>query len=412
MTNPVTNAVAMQLVYKAYADATITPGTEPVATVDPAVSGGRYLRRVGSTLSPVKATFRANEIQSHQQITDFRHGAKKVAGEISTELSPLSYQDFFASVVRGTWASGTSKTQADITSLAADSGTSKLTVGGSTWAAQGFKVGDVIRCSSFSSDNNGINFTITALSGVDATVNPAPTTAGADTSVTVTVVGRKVFAPESSPVKTKYAFEQYYSDLDLSHLYTECRITEAKVNVPASGVITASFGVMGRNMETYATGSSPFFTAPSAATSSTLLASFGGAIIVGGTALAVVTSAELNISNGASTIDAAFEELPVEIFTGSLEVTGSLTVLFEDNTLLTNFLDETEAEVIITLTTADSTTADFISFFMPRVKFTSANFANSGQQGVPVTLGFTALKKATTTGYDATTIVIQDSLSA
>lgn len=412
MSTPLPNSVAMRLSYKKYTDPLIYPGEQPSPIDDPGQAGAQQLRRVASTLSPVVATFKSNEIRVDQQMVDFRHGARKITGDIAGELSPKTYQDMFSSVVRGNWANGVSKSQTDFTSIAADEASSTLTVGSSTWAAQDFKVGDIVRLAGITGENLGVNFTITELDGDEATVYPAPADLSPDTAFTVAVVGRKVMPPVVSPVKTKFAYEHYYADANISHLFTECRNSTIKVGVPASGEATIAVSVLGRNIIPYETGASPFFTSPTAPTDTAILASFGGALLVDGVPIAVLTAADLTIDIKASTVDAAFNTLTPEIFTGVLDVNGTITALFENNGLLNSYLDEAEVAMVMTLTTKDDADADFISFFMPRVKFASANFANSGEEGIPVTMGFQAMKKATTTGFDAATIVIQDSLSA
>jgi hypothetical protein len=67
-------------------------------------AAGQKLRRVSSTLALTKDTFTSNEVRPDQQISDMRHGAKRVAGQISGELSKTTYDDFIAAALRGTWA--------------------------------------------------------------------------------------------------------------------------------------------------------------------------------------------------------------------------------------------------------------------------------------------------------------------
>jgi hypothetical protein len=56
----------------------------------------------------------------------------------------------------------------------------------------------------------------------------------------------------------------------------------------------------------------------------------------------------------------------------------------------------------------NSANSAFIALHLPRIKLGSAT-VDDGEKGLIQTCSFTALKKATTTGYDATTIVVQDS---
>lgn len=401
------NSVAMQMAFKKYATSVITPGSEPVPATDPAVAGAQSLRRVGSTISPVKATFKSNEIRADKQIIDMRHGARSVTGNITAELSPLTFEKFYEAVIRSTWVAGQTATQATLTSIAADNPTSSLTIGASTWAAAGFRIGDTVRITGITGPNLGLNFTILSVAGAVATVYPAPTTATSQVTFTITVPGYKVQAP-AAPVNTKWAFEHWYSDDSLSHLFTECRFASIKTSIPASGMATIDAKILGRNV---VIGTSQFFTSPTAATTTALCTSFGGVLLIGGVTSGVITSAEITMDNQASIVDAAFNTVAPEIFTGALAVTGTFTALLQDNVLLTSFMNETAVTIIFQLTTSSATNTDFVTITLPKVKLTSANFANSGMQGVPVTFGFQALEIPATTGYDATTVVIHDSLS-
>lgn len=78
-------------------------------------------------------------------------------------------------------------TQADVTSMAANNGANTLTMGSSTWAFQGYKVGDQVTFTGMSAGgNNGVTYTITAINGAVATVTPAPATQGPDATFSAT----------------------------------------------------------------------------------------------------------------------------------------------------------------------------------------------------------------------------------
>jgi hypothetical protein len=405
------SAATQRVVYKAHSITAMTAGTEAVLASDPAATGGQELRRVTSSLNLSRSSFASQEVAAHRQVNDMRLGGKSVSGNITGELSPKTYQDFMAAVTRGAWASAVSKSNTDFTSMTIATGVA--TVGGSTWAAEGFRVGDWIRFTNMSvTANNSKNFLITALSGTAATLSPSPTDNSIDTSFTVATVGRKVFTPATSLTSTLFAIEHYWSDVDLAHVFSECAVGSMGITMPSEGIVGVDFGFMGRGMTQYSTGNSPFFASPTAALTTPVLATIGGRITVGGTVQGIVTDARLNVDIGLSPARVAFQNPMAALFTGRQNVSGELTMFFEDDTHLTSFVNETEVEVSLTMTDDSSDDADFISFFMPRVKFMGANFGSSIEGGVPVTLPFTALKKATTTGYDATTLSIQDSQSA
>ena len=405
------SAPSMQLAYKAHTTGVITAGSEPTASSNPGASGAQSLRRTRSTLALERSSFQSQEFRADRQISDYRLGGRRVTGSISGELSPSTYGDFFQAASRGTWAVGISKSQTEFTSMPATASSSKFTVGGSTWAAEGFRVGDVIRFTGLSTTGyNNKNYLITALSGVDATVKPAPSAdMSTDTSFTVaTAGGKKLVLPTSGHLQRLFAFEHYYSVGDLSHYFSECRIGGFRINMPAEGIVTAEFPVIGRNMVESSGGSAPFFSSPTAPTTSSLLTTIGGRLTLGGTEMGVITAASLNYDIGLATQAVAFNALVPEIFENTQSVSGQITALLDSNTWITSYLNETEVEIALMMTTSSADNANFISIFLPRVKFTGARVGDGALDGVPVTLPFQALIKASATGYDNTSMTIWD----
>jgi hypothetical protein len=413
----IANTVAKRLTYKAYSTASITPGTEADYSSDPGATGGQVLRYTGTNMNLQKGIFKSAERRQDRQRVDLRHGGRKAPIQIDGELSCLTYQDLIAAVLRGSWAAGSSKTESDFTSLAASASSSNLTLGSSDWITLGYKIGDVVRASGsgVATANKNVNFQLLAFtnSNTKATVYPAPTDMSAVTSsVTLAVTGRKIFPPATSPTTRKFLFESYHADIDLALLHTEARLGGFKFSIPNEGMVTAQFSGLARNQKDLATGVSPFFSSPTAETTTAVLNSVGGQLLLAGSVQAILTSAELSIEIGATGQNVVFNPLMPEIFTGDLDVTGSLTALFADDTFVDGFDAETEFELALMLTTNSLGTGDFISAFMPRVKLTGADIRDAGEQGIPITVPFQALKKTTTSGYDAATIVLQDSLSA
>src|SRR5574340_1406595 len=80
---------------------------ESVYGTVPAATGpvGQSLRRVTSDLNLTKETYQSNEIRTDYQVSDFRHGVRSVAGTINGELSPGTYEDFFAAALMQEWRS-------------------------------------------------------------------------------------------------------------------------------------------------------------------------------------------------------------------------------------------------------------------------------------------------------------------
>jgi hypothetical protein len=413
--------VARSIVYKAYATGVISANTQPVSTVDPAVGSAKILRRVSSTLKLAKDTYQSAEIRSDRQIQDFRHGVKRVTGSISGELSPATYWDFFEAVCRGTKSSAVSLSQADVTDIVSDSSTSTFTVSSGNPVTLGIRTGDILRFASLSTAaNNATNFLVTGFSTANNRtihVYPAPTTnAVADNAFTVTTngtSGKAVYVPSSSFVSRKFGFEINSSEIDVSQLYTECRIGSVAVSLPATGMGTIEVGVMGRDMEIYEDGAAPFYTSPTAATTTGCIAAVNGLLRVGGSTVGVVTGLSINMDLSPSSDAVVGQNFVPEIFLGRANVTGQMTAFLQDATFLENFKDEDEISVLAYMTTSSAVNSPALSIYLPRLKLGDADVGTTGEGGQQITMPFQALKAdGLTAGDDATTIRFVDTEAA
>ena len=414
---PLAEGVSASIRYKAYATGVITSNAQPVSATDPAASGGQILRRVSSSLKLTKDSYQSNEVNTNRQIQDFRHGIKRVTGSISGEFSPRTYFDFLEAACRGTKSAPVSLSQTQLTSVAADNPTSKFTFAGGDPVALGMRVGDILRFTLMSdSDNNAKNFLITGFGGAsnrEVTVYPAPDTQTADATFTVTTngtTGQAVFVPSSAFVSRKFGVEIHSADIDVSRFYTECRVAGFTLQLPATGLSTIEVPMMGRDMETLSAGSAPFFTAPAAATTTGIFAAVNGLLRVGGVTVGVVTGLNVQMDLSPSSDAVVGQNFVPEIFLGRANVTGQVTALFEDLTMLNYFRNETEISILAYLTTTNALGAPACSIYLPRVKLSDADVANEGEQGQVITMPFQALRgDGSVLGDEATTIRFVDS---
>jgi hypothetical protein len=401
-----------RVVYKAYAVGTMDSNSQPVSTVDPGNTGGQVLRRTSVSMNLEKDVYQAAEIVLHRQITDFRHGVKRVNGSINGELSCGTYWDFLEAVCRGTETASVALSNTELTTVTSDSTTSKFTFGADPVAA-GLRVGHVLRFTNLATTaNNATNFIVTGFSGVnnvDVTVYPAPTTGASDATFNVVQTGKTVSVPDTGHVSRKFAVETYYIDADIYRLFTECRVGGFNMTLPATGLATVEMPFMGRGMETGSAGSAPFFASPTAPTTTGINAAVNGLIRVQGDNLGVVTGATINFALAPVADPVVGQNFVPEIFLGRANVNGQITAMLEDFTLVDYFVNETEVEILLFLTSGTSATADAFTIYMPRVKFGGASVAMDGEAAQIITMPFQALKLGTASlGKPATTIQFSD----
>lgn len=393
---PIDSGVSRIVSYKAQS----TPLTLPSA------SGAQQIRRVSLTGGLRKDTYRSQEKTGHQQVAHSRHGRRRGEFTLAGELSPGTYGDFFAAMLRKTWAAGVSKSNTDFTSVAADNATSKFTVGASTWVAQGFEVGDVIRFATLSdAGNNAKNFRITALAGVDATVYPAPNTMAADTSFTVTVQGKKLWTPASGHTDDMFALEDWHPLVSKSYRYLDAKPVSLGLEL-GEDIVRCNWGFLGRNRLRDTT---QYFTSPTAETTLPVLTAFSGAIRVAGADVALVTGLNLNIAGNHAAPAVFGSQFAAGVIPGRLGVQGSGSILVDGGTVDDQFDDETEIDLQIFLTTGSEANADFVSLMMPRIKINASDM-DDPDTSVTRSFEFEALYNVTPgTGEKQSTLIVQDS---
>lgn len=376
-------------------------------------SGGQDLRRTSSTINLTKEAYQSAEIRSDQQIADYRHGPKQVTGSIAGELSAGTYKDMLGSVLRKDFVAVTSLTSAAVT-IVASTGVITFQTGNPLTA--GIKIGMVVRITAgtVAAANLNKNLLVLGVTATTLTVKTLNGSALADnatsvTGVTVAIPGKISYTPETSQTNDYYTVEHWFSDIAQSEVFSDVAMTNAQVSIPATGLSTITFPLVGLDMTT---GTSQVLTTPTAVSTGGAFAGANGLLYVQGAAVAVITSIDFDINGNVAAADAVVgSNSRPDVFQGTLAVTGNMSVYFIDGTFRDYFVNETEVSVNVALTTSSSNTADFISFIMSRVKVGGADVTD-GTNGLTRTFPFTALKNtsggAALANY-ATTIMVQDS---
>lgn len=387
-----------------------TYGTIPVA------SGAQLLRRVTSTVDLSKETYASNELRTDFQIADFRHGVRSVAGSLNGELSPGTYKDFFSYALKRDFAAVTATTGASIT-IAGTGPTHTVTRAAGSWLTDGYKNGMVVRLSvgTLNAANINKNLLIVDITSATAmTVIPlngvAMVAEGPIASCTITATGKSTYVPTTGHTDKSFTLEHWFADVAQSERFLGCKISKVGLQLPPSGIATAAFEIMGQNV---ATGTAQYFTSPTAVTTSAPLAAVNGVLRVGGVTLASVTGLTIDIAPAYSGEAVVGSNAKPALFAGMVNVTGQMTVFFEDAVLRDVFFNETEIELIAAFTTDNAATADFITLAIPRIKLGGAS-KDDVMSGIKATIPFQALlNTAGGTGVktERTTLLIQDSLA-
>lgn len=338
----------------------------------PATTGGRIMRRTSSVFTLMRDTYESNEIVSHQQSTGATAGIQKTTGKLDVLLSPLTASLQFASLLRKDFAATSPMASVSVTIGAASGGTYPLSRASGSWLTDGLKIGDVIRLSvgSLNAANISKNLLVTAITSATAcSVRPlngvALVAEGPITGTTVTVVGKKTWAPTSAHTNDYWTCEEAYTDLSKYEQFNDCKIASADVSIPATGNATVSFDIPGlsRTRSTSAT-----IVSPTTETTTNVLTAVNGAVIVNGVAT-TITGAQFKIDGNISTGEAEVGSNAIsDMIRGEIAVSGSFTAKFSATTLQDLYDAQTVVTLVLAVSDGPSATADFVTFVMPAIK--------------------------------------------
>lgn len=379
----------------------------------PSASSAQLLRRVTSSLELSKDTYQSNEIRPDFQVADFRHGVRKVGGTISGELSPKTYADFFAAALKKDFAAGVSVTGASIT-VGGTLGAYTITRAAGSWVTDGVKLGDIGRLTAGAFNANNLNknvqvYAITATVLTVLTLNGSTmTTEGPIATATFAVTGKKTIVPSTGQTDKSFSVEHFFADVPSSEVFSGCKVSKLSVGLPPTGIATLGVDFMGKDMLPAGT---QYFTSPTAITTTGALAAVNGVVIVNAAPIANLTGLSFDVScdqDGQPVVGA--NTVPF-LAAKRVIVTGQATMTFASTTFRDAFVNETECAIAGAFTTDNTAGADFVSFVLPRLKFSGAT-KDDGEKTLTLTLPFQALLNAGAgngAGYDLTTLGVQDS---
>lgn len=390
--------VAKQVRYKKEVTWATAPGT----------GSAQVLRRVESNLNLTKNTYESAEIRSDYQVADFRHGTRKVDGSVRGELSLTTFGDFIAAALRKAWVAGATTT---LSTVAASATAPHFVRSAGSWITDGFKVGDVIRMTGWTTTataNNNVNYIITALTATDMTVIGTVAAKVAGDSVTVTVPGKKNWVPQTGHTDDSFYIEHWFSDVAQSERFSGCKVSKIDVALPATGMATIDVMFMGKDM---ARDVSAYYISPTAETTTSILAGVNGALVVDGTAYSVVTGVNFTIDGGHSTGEVVGSNTTPDIFEGRVRVSGQFTAYFENEDFIDAFINESEISLIVKLDATTAANTECMVFTFPRIKLGGAT-KDDGEKGIIQTVPFTALLdvNGVVSTTAKTTILVQDTL--
>lgn len=389
---------------------------EATLNTAPGTAGEQLRFNASPGLKLTKTPIRSGEIRSDGLTPIARHGSRSVTGSFAAEMSEGSHDTLYEAGMRCSSVASFDVTNATA-SLGALSFASNAvyatTTGAQSWHDAGVRVGDVFRMSGLSGDaaaNDDINAQVIAMTTHTLTLPDNTYTAASTAVSTWTASIGKKFSNPSTPVGRSFYFDQYDQDIDLSTVFGGVRVTGFNINGTPDGMAEVTFNVLGMSASALATGASPYYTTLTSYTTDPLVFA-DAAITLGGSTITKATAFSLAYEITAATEPVVGSSVTPDVFANDARLSGSITILREDLTNLTRFIDETELELTVLLQEPGTAPQPYISIFVPKLKFMD-NDSPLGADGARTdTIPWEAGVKTSATNYDQTLLTLLTSAS-
>jgi hypothetical protein len=189
-----------------------------------------------------------------------------------------------------------------------------------------------------------------------------------------------------------FTIEDAAEDISQYRTFTGMAVSGMSVSIAPNQMISTTFDMVGKDMTQAATTASTGGT-PTAATSNQPFDSYSGTISDGGSAVSIVTSIDFSIQNSLAPTFVVGSDAAQSLEYGRAVVEGTMTVYYEDATLINKFLNETESTIEVSVD--DPTGANSYTFLFPRVKYNGASVPVQNPQSRLITMPFVGLYDAT-----------------
>jgi len=319
----------------------------------------KELRATSRNINPAKEILDSEEQRSHRQIQDFRHGFESVGGNLAHELALQDFDEMIAAALATSFSAGnsTGTTTLDIDAIAGE-----IQRSSGDFTTDGFEAGDYVELTGFAeSENNSIR-RVTSVSSLSMGLADPDSTL-----VTESGGGDEECAVKGQKAKigstlTTFTIERRFTDIPKYQVFRGVAINQYSLAIQPDSIITATMDMLGMDSDDISDSS---LGAPTAAQGSNPFDAFTGEGVEGGSLITILTGLNFSINNQRSVESRLFSKTSPDVFEGIANVSGDMTVYFEDESLFTKFKNETETSLLVKLDDPNGT--DFHAIHFPEL---------------------------------------------
>ena len=175
-----------------------------------------------------------------------------------------------------------------------------------------------------------------------------------------------------------------------NHLFTGCELNSWSLSASSGQIIKTGFGIVGQDMAI--SDDPPAGSTFPVVTTTNVFDTFTGVLKENNTTIAVVTEISLALDNGLNPLFVIGSDKTILPSISKSNLTGSMTVFFQDATLLEKFLDETASDIELTLIDPAGNSYEIL---LPNIKYTGGQPDTASEGEITLTMPFQALYDAT-----------------
>lgn len=188
-----------------------------------------------------------------------------------------------------------------------------------------------------------------------------------------------------------FSMEDAATDISQFRLFTGISVSTLAISIKPNQMVTATFGLVGKDMTIAGTSLDPVKTA---ASTNQPFDSYSGLMEIGNsgvapTASAIITGIDFTISNELAPTYVIGSPSTPQLEYGMAMVEGTITAYFENAALITRFINEVQTGIRVSVD--DPTGFSDYTFFFPRVKINAADVPVDGPTSRIITMPFVAL---------------------
>jgi len=191
------------------------------------------------------------------------------------------------------------------------------------------------------------------------------------------------------------AFEDAAVDITQFRQFSGCIVNSASFSIAPNQMVQTTFDIIGKDMTQAQTS---LDATPTAASGYEPFDSYNGELLEGGIGtadgLCIVSALNFSITNEVAPahviLCAGNRDTAAAMQYGMATIEGTMTIYYEDETIINKFLNETES--VLSVTVDDPTGANGYTFYMPRIKINGAAVPVANMQSRMVEVPFVALK--------------------